>query len=479
MKTNLFDFARNDLIHETVLSWILSWGNNKESSLYNLSKDFIKLLTGKNLIPKTVDIELGEDKINISVLVNKETHILISDRLNIKEEGRQLDINKKTIGKNYLNTESYYAYVAPETEPIYDSILDRNFRVIERKDLLSLIKEYKDKNDILKDYYNYLYKIEIDYNSSDNQNLDKWTYRGWEKFFINLNKRFKDGKWSWIDEEDSRFFAFYWGYNNYKYEDKVPYTIYTQVEDRGKITFKLIVENKKYRSEVRDFLWNTLEDLDISKRIKKPRRFANGRTMTFAEVSDYTSKHELYMFINLVEKAKRYLDFELSDFCSKNNEYFNIYEEPASFLEHIYVINGSIPKESLYDKLVLVTNIERKDLKKLMNLCKGSDIYVFSDENSLEEFKNCLKSSEGFLEAGYNMVYLNPIKSEHSIIKLLSYFYGSKNLNKNKKQLVFLNYTEEDFKKTENQPFDNLFYIFRDYISSRDIDGFNIEEIKL
>lgn len=158
---------------------------------------------------------------------------------------------------------------------------------------------------------------------------------------------------------------------------------------------------------------------------------------------------------------------------------FNFDEEPAGFLDDIFIVNGSLLEEGLDNNLILATNIGGEDLKKLLGACKNSGIYVFSDENSLYKFRDCLKRSQGFLETGFNMVYLEPFKSQESAIKVLSYFYGRENLDKNREELVFINQDEEDFREIQNQASSSLFYIFRDAILPRDIDGFSIEGLEV
>ena len=49
MKPNLFKFGTSELTHDAILAWCLAWGRFKNESLYNLSKDFIRLLTGQEI----------------------------------------------------------------------------------------------------------------------------------------------------------------------------------------------------------------------------------------------------------------------------------------------------------------------------------------------------------------------------------------------------------------------------------------------
>lgn len=318
MKPNLFDFATRELSHDAILSWILYWGNYKNSDLYNLSRAFVKLLIGRNVDIDKVEIRLEEDNIDILCIINNKIYIVIENKIDTSEHSGQLDKYKNTIDKKYADMERHYAYITVGDEASYDHIFNKSYIVIERKDLINLVSDYKDKNHILKDYYNFLYKIEEDFNSSDNDDIYKWTYRGWQKFYINLNKRFTDGSWSRVNNQRGGFLAFYWDFINHKYEDEVSYKTYIQIEDNERIAFKVEVEGEKYKSEIRNFLWDTVESLDLAEEIKRPARFGYGKTMTFAEIKDYSTKNELYKMINLAEKAKRCLDFELIK--SNNNE---------------------------------------------------------------------------------------------------------------------------------------------------------------
>lgn len=219
------------------------------------------------------------------------------------------------IEKKYSNKKRFYNYVTIGDEANYEYILKTDYKIIERKELLSLVNKYKEHSDILEDYSRYLSKIENSFNSYRNDDISKWTFRGWQGFFKEeLNKKFKDGSWSYVPNPRGGFQAFYWDFKEYSYQDKIPYIIYLQVEgynrDRAndKIAFKVKMKSKSYRSEIRNHLYNILKNTvkEVSL-IEKPKRFGNGLTMTYAEINKFETKKNFYHALELAVDANEQL----------------------------------------------------------------------------------------------------------------------------------------------------------------------------
>lgn len=315
MKPNLFNYGTGELTHDAILAWCLDWGNYKTSSLYNLSKEFIKLLTGHELEINKIEIFQQKYNIDILAIVNDEIVIAIEDKLDTYAGTGQLEKYKKVIEEKYSDKKRFYSYITVGDEANYEDVLNNGYKVIERKELLSLVNQYKKDSEILEDYSAYLSKIEKSFTSYENDNLNEWTSRGWQGFFKEkLNKNIKDGGWSYVPNQRGGFQAFYWGFEEYTYQDKTPYTIYLQVEaqtrDRinDKIAFKVRVQDKNYRSEIRNYLWSNLnEKVDETSLIEKPKRFGSGLTMTFAEINKLETKKDLYRALELAVNAHEQL----------------------------------------------------------------------------------------------------------------------------------------------------------------------------
>lgn len=313
MKSNLFSFGTGELTHDAILAWILDWGNHTKSPLHKLSKDFVYLLTGDEFEINKVDISLEKYNIDILAVINDEIVIVIEDKIDTYARTGQLEKYKKVIDEKYKDKKKFYSYITVGDEPNYDNILKNDYKVIERKELLSLVSKYKKDNEILEDYSAYLSEIEEEFTSYKNEDLSKWKFRGWEGFFKEeLNKKFKDGGWSYVPNQRGGFQAFYWNFKEYSYQDKTSYTTYIQVEGhtrdrtKDKIAFKVKVEDKSYRSEIRNYLWNNLKNkIDEISLVQKPKRFGHGLTMTYAEINKFQTKKELSDILELVVAANQ------------------------------------------------------------------------------------------------------------------------------------------------------------------------------
>lgn len=232
MKPNLFKFGISELTHDAILAWCLAWGRFKNESLYNLSKDFIRLLTGQEIEIKKIDICQQKHHIDILVKVNDEILIVIEDKIDTGAGQGQLARYRDFVKEHpdYKLYKIFYNYITIGDENSYLDVNKEGYKVIERKDLLALIKDYKDMNQILRDYYDYLFEIEKEFKSYEKeQDLSKWTWRAWNGFFKEkLSPMYKNENpgWSYVSNPRGGFRAFYWAFTDLKYEDKIPFNLY-------------------------------------------------------------------------------------------------------------------------------------------------------------------------------------------------------------------------------------------------------------
>lgn len=315
MKPNLFKFGTGELTHDAILSWCLYWGNYKTSPLYDLSKDFIELLTGYRIEIEKIEIFPEKYHMDILAIVNNKIVIIIEDKIDTYARTGQLERYKKVTEEKYGDKKRFYSYVTVGDEPNYENILNQDYSVVKRKDLLSLVNKYKKHSEILKDYSEYLSEIEKSYTSYKKEDLNKWTYRGWQGFFEEeLKGKFKDGSWRPVSNARAGFQAFYWDFMKCNYQGKTPYTIYLQIEGfnrnrlKDKIAFKVRVDDKTYRSEIRNYLYNKLINIvEEGSLIDKPKRFGHGLTMTYAEINKFETKEDLYHALELVVNTQKQL----------------------------------------------------------------------------------------------------------------------------------------------------------------------------
>lgn len=479
MKPNLFKYGTGELTHDAILSWILDWGNHKENELYNLANKFIRLLTGEEIIVENIEILQQYKYIDVLIKLNKDKIIVIEDKLDTKEHSNQLAEYKQIAEKEFKGKKKYYTYITVGDESDYDHVLEKGYKVIERKDLINLIKDFLGINDILDNYYNYLDDINKDYNSHKENDLDKWTARGWQGFYKELKKRFPQGGWGSVNNPRGEFFAFYWDFCDLRYQDKVDYTIYLQMEHYpttkiNRIAFKVEVIEADYQSEIRNYIWDNLRlIIDGYEKIRKVN-FRKGRSMTFAEVADYPTKDELYNSIKLVEDVNRKLKMTL---LRKMSGIFHSFNKVDSFYycEDILVIDGIIPDEKIEKNLVLMANLQKNQIISFLKFNNVSKVFVFVDRQSLDKFKYSLLESKEHLDEGFNAHELNTFySSKAGEIKILKYVSGIEKIKQIKDVICFINKNHINTLK-EQLPNDGFYpYIIRDMEKSKGIEGYYI-----
>lgn len=483
MKPNLFKFGTSELTHDAILAWCLAWGNYKEEDLYNLSKDFIRLLTGQEIEIKKIDICQQKHHIDILVKVNDEILIVIEDKIDTGASDNQLDDYRKAVQEEYPAYKKFYNYITVGDEDSYLYVEEKGYKVIERKDLLALIKDYKDMNKILRDYYDYLLEIEKEFKSYEKeQDLSKWTWRAWNGFFkekLSLIYKDENPGWSYVSNPRGGFRAFYWAFTDLKYEDKTPFNLYLQVEalpgniDATTISLKIRVDNKDYRRDIRNYVWNELEKgLDKETNFQKPKRFGNGRTMTVAEIRNFKTRGEFFNVIKEAHSKHRYLEHKIA------YPYFDFDIEPEPTIgDDMLLINGKVPEEKIGASIILIT-CSREEEKKLEEFIRNEDgvVFVFEDEPSMDHFRRLFQGSKYYLDEGFNLADLQHIgQSKENRIKFLKYISGIENYIVKKEILSFMNESNlsEIIKKIDNGDTEHI-WVLKDKEDKVDIEGFYI-----
>lgn len=485
MKPNLFEFGTSELTHDAILAWCLEWGNNQDEILYNLSKEFIELLTDQSIEVEKVETIQQRHHIDVLAIVNDEFLIVIEDKLDTGAREGQLARYKKSVEEVYPDKKKFYAYITVGDEASYDYIIDEDYKVIERKDLLVLIEKYKDENHILADYYDYLSNIEKDFISyKKNQDLNSWSWRAWQGFFKEkLYPRFKNGRpgWGKVNNERGAFQAFYWGFEEGEYEGDILYTSYLQIEvtpgdiENSIIAFKVKVEDEAYRSQIRNHLWEKIENMiEDDSIIKRPKRFGKGRTMTYAEIKDFKTKAELYDAIREAETNHRKLGIRLSFFKSPH---FDFDVELPVLGEDMILINGKVPDDEIGSSIILIT-CGKEDEDKLKEFIKREEgmVFVFEDEPSMDHFRRLFSGSKFYLDRGFNLADLEYIgRSTEENIKFLKYISGMDNFLDKESSFSFANESSlfAISKQMEGIKGQHI-WIMKDEEDREDIEGFYI-----
>ena len=290
MKPNLFKYATSELSQDAFICWLLEWAKpqnkTENEKLFNVGRKLIDTFFEKSKISipsKIESISVVKQFYGIDVLcvVNEEYAIVIEDKTNTKNHSGQLKRYSEQIKHHYSAEKIILVYFKTGDQDNYQDVIKNGYNLFLRNDFLEILnygKEIGVLDSIFLDYTKHLQNIENKRNSYLTLPVAKWYYDSWIGFFKILRKELGEGGWNYVPNASGGFMGFWWYWVAIGQDE-----IYMQIE-QGKFCFKVAVEEKSKRGEIRNKMYH--EIMKISKELKidvvKPTRFGNGLYMTVA-----------------------------------------------------------------------------------------------------------------------------------------------------------------------------------------------------
>jgi hypothetical protein len=332
MKPNIFEIATKELHQDAFITWLLQYADDKYKSsdilMNECGKDFVSELIRKH-IPEfneeITKVEAGRQWENIDVWaeVNDKYLIIIEDKINTIHHSNQL-YRYKTIAEEWCTKHNYnkpiciYLKTRNESQETLTKAKKEGFEIFNRQDFTGILSKHeKSDNDIFKDFYQRLIRIEKSNNEFESRIIAEWKGSDWEGFFQFLEKEIGLIGWNYVNNPNGGFWNAvlnweYWG----------DYPVYIQTEE-GKLCFKISTDpeedieipNNSSRGQIRNefsnIVINNANDLGIAN-IRKPDRFGNGKYMTVAIVEQENWLGESNSTIDkgkVIETLKKYKVF--------------------------------------------------------------------------------------------------------------------------------------------------------------------------
>ena len=161
-KNNLYSFATSELSQDAFICWYLNWINYPNEELYPMAKDiFSNLLEEKDLENEEIEIKRQVKKIDVLVLLKKSKKAyIIEDKTYTSEHSEQIKRYKETIKNDFKEEINDVKTVYFKTGFWFsdDDLVSAHIK-IDREKFLNILKEYKGKNPILDDYYEYFEEV--------------------------------------------------------------------------------------------------------------------------------------------------------------------------------------------------------------------------------------------------------------------------------------------------------------------------------
>lgn len=135
---------------------------------------------------------------DILILLNGNTVILIEDKTYTKDHSDQLIRYRKVVEKDYPNHLQLPIYYKSGSQSHYRSCKIAGYQPFLREDMIDIMNEGKSmgvRNHIFLDYLKRIEQIEAGYQLYRWLPIDAWTSLSWQGFYRLLQKELKNGGW--------------------------------------------------------------------------------------------------------------------------------------------------------------------------------------------------------------------------------------------------------------------------------------------
>jgi hypothetical protein len=327
MEPNIFKIATKELSQDAFFVWLFQWADenvkSENKALIETSKDLIRLLINQNsdyAINKVVVFKQWHN-IDICVQVNEEYFVVIEDKTGTHEHSKQLE-RYKAVAENYNKDKNFklcliYLKTGNESLSRLKQITAKDYIVIDRGTVLSIISKQQIQNDILNDFKEYLTEIENQTNSFEKSRSITKNWRACEGFYMDLQSKVNDwADWGYVANPTGGFLGFWYYFRKTEEINQ----IYIQIENSFERGFKVVLKIAGFKADISTLRKVFIEIAPIAQKnnisITKPDKFRAGATSTLMVVTDAFKVDEngdfdLNEFVSNLKKLEKTID----DYC--------------------------------------------------------------------------------------------------------------------------------------------------------------------
>jgi hypothetical protein len=322
---NLFDFATSELSQDAFICWLASWADpalkEQDQALHATATAFLDRLfqvDGKVAKPaeyRSIEVRRQWKDIDVLLVVNRDTAIIIEDKTDIKDHSGQLVRYKKAIAGEFPKDRIAAVYLKTGDQSNYRSIEADEYGCFLRKDFLAVLDRGEQegvRNDIFADFHRRLRRIDEAVQSYQHVPLSEWDKdpNRWKGFFIALRKRLGEGEWECSGHPGGSNLAFRWHW-------RAGESLHLVLANK-ELRFKLDVPDKSQQS-AKWVEWNRalMRQTGTAGIKTKNARRRKGKRMTVAVLDeDYRQTNDQGLLdmektVELLKKAEALMDAAL------------------------------------------------------------------------------------------------------------------------------------------------------------------------
>lgn len=333
VKPNLFQIATKELSQDGFFTWLIQWADesneNYDSYLRSTAVSFLELmLENKHSVEiKKIIAYRQWNSIDILVEINGNTIIAIEDKTNTGEHSKQLERYKQLVINHYKDKMDalIFIYLKTGNESIatISKVIEKGYKVIDRKSILEVLNKSESTNDILVEFRDNLNSIEFQTNSCNTVEGVVSNWRAAEGFYLKLQEMILPewSDWRYVPNQMGGFLGFW-----YNWISTNDYDLWIQIENSFERGIKLVIKIGECKINL-SRLYSVLSELkgiceDESIVIQKPNRYRSGGTSTLAEITNAftiykNQEFDIGKFRELLRKIENILEIHS---LNKRNE---------------------------------------------------------------------------------------------------------------------------------------------------------------
>jgi hypothetical protein len=197
---NLFDFATNELSQDAFICWLASWADPghraDDEALHATATAFLDRLLEVGRGPKvleyrSIEVRRQWKSIDVLLLVNGDTAIIIEDKIDSKDHSGQLCRYREAVAREFPGYRIASVYLKTGDQCDYRSAEQAGYGCFLRRDLLEVLRRGEAAgvtNDIFADFHRHLRTIEQAVQGFSTVPLGKWGGEQWRGFLGRCGK---------------------------------------------------------------------------------------------------------------------------------------------------------------------------------------------------------------------------------------------------------------------------------------------------
>ncbi|MCZ2344400.1 MAG: PD-(D/E)XK nuclease family protein [Bacteroidales bacterium] len=146
---NLFDFATSELSQDAFICWLASWANPalkvKDGALHATATAFLDRLLEVGRVPKwaeyhTIEIHRQWKDIDVLIVLNGDTAIIIEDKTDTKDHSGQLRRYQQAVGVKFPADRIASVYLKTGDQGTYKSVDEAGYGRFLRRQFLDILE---------------------------------------------------------------------------------------------------------------------------------------------------------------------------------------------------------------------------------------------------------------------------------------------------------------------------------------------------